>query len=131
MRGVWLILTAFVGLTRLWGGEVNGTWTAEAPDQRGSIIALRMKFNEEDGILTGSIRGSQGEQAISNGFVDGDSITFCVVTEFHGEQIEQRYRGTVEGDVIHFSVAVEEGRAGKRRVSEFDAARTDAEATDE
>lgn len=132
MRVLRVVLIACLAAPQLWSGRLNGTWRAELAGRRGSIIALKMALKDDDGIVTGTVRGSRGPEPISSGAIDGDSITFTVVTEFHGEQIHQRYRGTMDGDVIHFEITEEDGRDSDHAARDFDAERSpDDPASDE
>jgi hypothetical protein len=123
MRVLSLILGTCL-VTSVWAGELSGRWTAEVEGRHGGTMAITMDLKEEDGLVTGTVRGSRGEEPISSGSIDGDSISFSVVTEFDGYQLRQHYRGTIEGDVIHFSLTVEDGRSKAAPVRDFEAKRS-------
>ena len=59
-----------------------------------------------------------GDTDISNGKVDGDTVSFDVVREFNGNSMTLHYTGKVAGDEIHFTVAREggEGRTWSLRL---------------
>ena len=122
-----LTLLACLSAHRLWSGEVNGSWTAEFQGPHGRIMALRMKLQQADGIVTGTVRDERGEAVISAGRIDADNVRFTVVTDFHGEHVEQHYRGTVDGDVIRFEVMLDGGRSGDTSLCSFEAQRSTEE----
>ena len=62
-----------------------------------------------------------GDTAITDGKVDGDTVTFSVTREMGGNTVKQNYTGKVAGDEIKFSV-VREGGQGQAR--EFTAKRS-------
>lgn len=123
MKAIRIFLLALCAAGVLCAQEVSGEWTAEVQGRRGGTMELRLKLKAEDGLLTGSVRSARGEAAISAGTIDGDNVTFSVITDIDGYQITQRYRGSVEGDVIHFSLTVEDGRSKASPVRDFEAKR--------
>jgi hypothetical protein len=123
MTAIRVILAAALAASALWAGQLSGRWTAEVEGRHGVSMALTIDMQEQDGVLTGTVRGPRGENPISSGTVDGDEISFTVVTDFDGYQIRQHYRGTHEGDVIHFSLQIENGRSRAAALRDFDAKR--------
>jgi hypothetical protein len=124
MRVLGLFLAACLAASCLWAGELSGRWTAEVQGRHGGTMAITINLKEEDGVVTGTVRGTRGEEAISGGRMDGDNISFSVVTEFDGYQLTQHYTGTIEGDLIHFSLTVEDGRSKAAPVRDFEAKRS-------
>lgn len=125
MRAIWAGFVACLLLaTGALAGQLTGRWKAEVEGRHGGSMALTMDLvDDDDGLVTGTVRGPRGEAAISSGNLDGDDLTFSVITEFDGYQIRQHYRGTVEGDVIHFSLTVEDGHSVATPVHDFQAKR--------
>jgi hypothetical protein len=79
-------------------------------------LDLRADGSNLTGTVSGGMggrRGGGGPQAmqISDGKVDGDTITFKVVREFNGNQFVTSYKGTVQGDTIKLDVT-RPGRGG-------------------
>ena len=126
MRAFQITLASCLLVTGLWAAEsVSGTWTAEVQERHGDITAVTMDLMQDEGVLTGTVRGSGGEEFISTGTVDGDEISFYVVTVLNGNQLRQHYRGILDGDLIHFSLTVENERFEVSPVREFDAVRAE------
>lgn len=110
-----LFCLSFVALA----ADVTGKWTAQVPSrQSGQTREQTFNFKAEGAKLTGTVSGRQGDVAISNGAISGDTITFTVKMEYGGNAVEQKYTGTVAGDEIKFK---REGGQGPAR--EFTAKR--------
>ena len=125
MRAVLIFLMASLMATSVSALEVSGEWTAEVEGRRGGSTEITMNLKAEDGLVTGTVRSANGEAPISAGSIQGDNISFSIITELDGYQIREHFRGTVEGDVIHFSLTVEDGRDKATPVRDFDAKRVD------
>jgi len=123
MRVTRVVLIACLVSVGLWAEEVSGTWRAEVQGRHGDTMEITMDLKDDDGVLTGTVRGPSGQEAISSGSVDGDAISFYVVTDLDGRQLRQHYRGTLESDVIHFTRSVEDGRFSAAPARDFDAKR--------
>ena|ERR1017187_8486590 len=98
-------LLALLLLTTLlaFGADVTGKWKASYDTQNGPR-EVRFTFQVSDGKLTGTAGGSQGETPISDGKVDGDKISFTVVTD----QWTAVITGTVSGDDLKLTAQVGE-----------------------
>jgi len=73
--------------------------------------------------LTGTVGGPRGDTEITNGKVDGDTVSFSVVREFQGNSMKMNYVGKISGDTIQFKVA-RDGGDGQGRAREFTAKRS-------
>jgi hypothetical protein len=104
-----------------FAADVSGKWVAEMPG-RGGGAPMKVTFDlKADGsTLTGNVSNPQGETAISDGKVDGDTITFSITREMQGNTVKINYTGKVTGDEIKFS-QMREGGQGQAR--EFTAKR--------
>ena len=86
----------------------------------GNKREVSMNLKVDGSKLTGTVGGPMGDTDISDGKVDGDTITFSVVREFNGNQMKMNYTGKVTGDEIAFKVARD---GGEGRTNEFTAKR--------
>src|ERR1019366_6582043 len=59
--------------------DVTGTWQGQATDPQGSAHDLTLNLKADGNTLTGTILMKRAPQAISNGKIDGDQISFDVV----------------------------------------------------
>ncbi len=102
-----------LGAAAVHAADPSGTWTWTGPAGRnggpGPTYTLMLKASGTT--LTGALtspprgRGGGGEpttNAISNGKVDGDKISFDLVVnnQFTGADVTNSYQGTVNGDTI-------------------------------
>jgi hypothetical protein len=88
--------------------------------RNGQKREVTMNLKADGDKLTGSVGGRMGDTDISNGKVDGDTVSFDVVREFNGNSMTLHYTGKVAGDEIHFTVGRE---GGEGRNMEFTATR--------
>jgi hypothetical protein len=110
-------MIALVTLT-LWvsfAADVDGKWTGQVEGRRGPQSQTLM-LKASGNTLTGSIQGGRGGPVeISNGTIDGDSVSFTVVREFNGNKISQEYKGSLSGGELKLTVSG--GRGEPREVT--------------
>src|SRR5262245_35423017 len=110
----------FAALSLVWAADVNGKWVAQVPGRDGTPRETTFTFKVEDGKLTGSVSGRQGDTPISDGKIEGDNISFSRSLSAGGNNIKINYKGKVSGDEIKFSVT----REGADQAQEFTAKRS-------
>ena len=108
-----LALTAFAA-------DVNGKWVAQMTGRNGQTREVTYNFKADGNTLTGTVTTPRGDTEISDGKIDGDTISFSQIMEFGGNQVKLLYKGTVSGDEIKFT-RLREG--GQGRTQEFTAKR--------
>ena len=116
-----LVLLSSLLAVAAFAADVTGKWAADVPGRGGNTQKVTMDLKADGDKLTGSISNPQGETAISDGKVSGDTVTFTVTREMQGNTMKMNYTGKVSGDEIKFSV-VREGGQGQAR--EFTAKRS-------
>ena len=99
----------------VFAADVTGKWTAQVPGRQGATREQTFNFKADGDKLTGTITGRQGDIAITDGKISGDTITFTVKMENGGNSVEQKYTGTISGDEIKFKR--EGGRGAAREFS--------------
>ena len=83
--------------------DATGTWKASIETPNGTIEAT-FALKVDGAKLTGTVTsGQMGESQISEGKVDGDSISFSVVREFNGNEFRINYKGKVSESEIKFT----------------------------
>ena len=104
----------------VFAADPTGKWAASMPGRNGETMSTTFNLKADGDKLTGSVVGARGETDISDGKVNGDTVTFSVVREFNANSIKMNYTGVMEGDTIHFTMTREggNGRGGERK---FDA----------
>lgn len=91
--------------------DIGGKWTGDMEGRDGQTMTVTMNLKADGNAVTGTVSGRMGDAQISNGKVDGDSVTFDVVREFNGNSVTIHYTGTVTGDSIKFKVQGPRGPA--------------------
>ena len=92
--------------------DVTGKWVAQMPGRDGGTQEITFNFKMEGGKLAGSMTTGQGETAITEGQVTGDSISFVVVQSRGGTEMKNLYKGTVAGTEMKLTRTREGGRGG-------------------
>lgn len=123
MKVLRTLLIGCLATVAIWAADATGKWTAEMQGRNGNTMTITMNFKADGDKLTGTVSGRNGDTDISDGKVEGDSISFKVVREFNGNQMTSTYKGKVDGDTIHFSMTMEGGNMGGGHPREFDAKR--------
>jgi len=114
-----ILLTALAGAMLLLAADPTGTWTGDQPGRDGNTYRITFKLKADGAKLSGTMGGDQFEQAIQNGEIHGDDISFTVHLEF-GEGIDLKYTGKVATDKIDFKVQ----RGGDDKTQPFVARKT-------
>lgn len=97
----------FLSFTAM-AADVTGKYTGEQPGRQGQTQPVTITLKQDGGSLTGSLSGGRGgDVQISDGKVDGDTVTFTVKREMQGNTMVMKYTGKVSGDTIKFTRTVE------------------------
>ena len=95
-----------------FAADATGKWTAEMPGRGGNTTTSTFTFKVDGSTLTGNVAGGRGgDVSITNGKVDGDTVSFDVVREMQGNSVTLHYTGKVSGDEIKFKMEREGGQA--------------------
>jgi hypothetical protein len=103
-RKVWAFALLFLlsAMTAL-AGDINGKWTAQFDTQIGTQ-KYTFEFHVDGTRLTGKAVNEQfGTTEITEGKVDGDTITFIEPLNFQGNELRIIYTGRIDGDTIKFT----------------------------
>ncbi|HEY1211066.1 MAG TPA: hypothetical protein VGE85_17000 [Terracidiphilus sp.] len=96
-----VLFFAFASATVL-AADFNGKWTAEFDTQIG-VQKYTYEFHVDGTTVTGKAINERGETAITEGKIDGDTITFVEMLNFNGMDIKITYTGKINGDEIKFT----------------------------
>jgi hypothetical protein len=96
-----VLFLAFGSVTVL-AADFNGKWTAEFDTQIG-MQKYTYEFHVDGTTVTGKAINEHGQAAITEGKIDGDSITFVEMFNFNGTDIKITYTGKIKGDEIKFT----------------------------
>ena len=83
---VLVLLVAATARTGDGGADITGKWTASFDTQIGQQN-YTYEFVVKDGVLTGKAKSENGESALQNGKVEGDTVTFVENLQFQGMDI--------------------------------------------
>ncbi len=86
-----------------FAASIDGKWTGEMQTQNGTR-PVTFTFTSDGATLNGTTTGRGGDVKITNGKVDGDSVSFDVVREMQGNQMTTHYSGKVAGSELKLSV---------------------------
>ena len=101
--------------------DPTGTWTWSVPGRDGTPRKVTAKFKVEDGKLSGTVSGRNGDTAIDDAKLTGDELSFSVTREFNGNKFVQKFSGKVSGDAIKGKIAFD--RNGEPQSVDWNAAR--------
>jgi hypothetical protein len=122
--GLTALLFVFASVAA-FAADFNGKWNGQVQGRNG-MQTLVFDLHVDGSTLTGKITTPRGDTDISNGKVNGDTITFDQVLNFNGNSITISYTGKVDGDNIQFTRQF--GTDGSRPPQQFTAKRGDAAA---
>ncbi len=111
------LLFVALGTVTAFAADIKGKWTATVESPRGTQN-LSFDFHVDGAALTGKITSPRGDSDISDGKIDGDTVTFNQKVSFNGNDMTIAYKGTISGDSIKFTRTV-----GDRPPAEFTATR--------
>jgi hypothetical protein len=95
------VMTGSVG--RAAATDISGTWTASFDTQIGRQN-YTYDFTVKDSTLTGKAKSDNGETELTDGKVDGDTVSFVEMLNFQGTAIRIQYTGKItSADEIKFT----------------------------
>ena len=80
--------------------DPTGTWSWTIIGRDGTPRKATAKLKVEDGKLSGTVSGRNGDTAIDDPKLTGDDLSFSVTREFNGNKFVQKFSGKVDGDAI-------------------------------
>jgi hypothetical protein len=109
MRLAAVVLGGVAVATAAMAGDVTGKWKAEFDTQVGAQ-KYTYDLHADGKTLTGKAHfermGQTGDADLTEGKVDGDTISFVEMLDFQGTPIRITYEGKVSGDEIAFTRTV-------------------------
>ena len=122
MKTTLFALIAFLGVFvfAASAADVSGKWTADVPGRDGATMTQTFDLKTDGDKVTGTVSSPRGDMVISDGKIEGDTITFVTVRNMNGNDMKIMFTGKVEGDTIKFT----RKRDGGDRSQEFVAKRS-------
>jgi len=105
-----LVVLLFAILTSLvYAADISGQWKSQAGDNPSFTFTLKSDGNA----VSGSMLSEDGKDfPISDGKLDGNTISFSVMSEWQGNPIKLVAKGTLKGDAIDLNIGTEDGSWG-------------------
>jgi hypothetical protein len=88
--------------TICFAAGIDGKWKARFDTQVGTQN-YTYDFHVDGNHLTGTATNDRGQIQITDGKIDGDTITFVEPLNFNGTDIRIEYTGKIDGDQIKFT----------------------------
>jgi hypothetical protein len=94
MKKGYLILMAVFALTAS-AADITGNWKATL-DMGGQAMERTFTFKQDGAKLTGETTSSMlGKSTITDGKVDGDTVTFSITGNMQGQDVKMTYTGKI------------------------------------
>jgi len=107
MKRFFLLLAACA--MSAFAADVAGTWKATAEGPNGSMERTFV-FQVDGSKLTGETTSSMmGKSTISDGKVEGDTVSFTITVKFQDNEMKLNYKGKVTGNEIQFTTEMAGG----------------------
>ena len=108
-----VVIVLGLALMTAVAADVTGKWISEREGRGGETMTTTYNFKVDGTALTGTVSSPMGgDNAISNGKIEGDNISFAVKMEMMGNTMTMKYKGTVAGDEIKLTMEFEGGMGG-------------------
>ena len=116
MKKYFVALSALVAMTSMLAlaADVDGKWTRENQGKNGPTTQT-LTLKSAGGKLTGTLDnggGKGGPSEITDGTVNGNDVSFKVVTTFGENTITRVYKGTASATELKLTVDTEGGAGG-------------------
>lgn len=109
------ILVLLVLLTSAWAADLTGKWIAQVSGGEGQEDSeITLNFKADGAKFTGTLNNTQmpGDIDIKEGKIDGDKVSFSLSRSFGENEMKVVWKGTISGDEIKFTRALEGGAGG-------------------
>jgi hypothetical protein len=80
--------------------DPTGTWSWTITGRDGTPRKITAKLKVEDGKLSGTVSGRNGDTSIDDAKLNGYELAFSVTREFNGNKFVQKFSGKISGDSI-------------------------------
>src|SRR5579871_1927795 len=106
-----LILIAALAVAA-FASDISGTWKATADGPNGAMertFVFKVDGNKVTGESTSSM---MGKSTITDGKVEGDTVTFTLNGKFGDQEVKLNYKGKINGNEIKFTSEMAGGGGG-------------------
>lgn len=108
----WLLTVFAFFAFAAFAADISGNWKATAEGPNGALERT-FTFKQEGAKVTGETNSSfTGKSAITDGKVEGDTVTFTVSAKFGDQDVKLSYKGKIAGNEIKFTSEMAGGPGG-------------------
>lgn len=108
-----LLISTILFTLAAFAADISGTWKATAEGPNGSMERT-FTFKVDGAKVTGETTSSMmGKSVISDGKLEGDTVTFTITGKFGDNEVKLNYKGKVSGNEIHFTSQMAGGDGGQ------------------
>jgi hypothetical protein len=108
----WILALLAVFAFTASAADISGNWKATAEGANGAMertFTFKVDGNKVTGESTSSM---MGKSAITDGKVEGDTVTFTLSGKFGDQEVKLNYKGKIEGNEIKFTSEMAGGGGG-------------------
>jgi hypothetical protein len=96
--------------------DISGNWKATAEGPNGAMERT-FTFKVDGNKVTGeSTSQMMGKSPISEGKIDGDTVTFVLTGKFGDQEVKLNYKGKISGNEIKFTSEMAGGGGGGQAI---------------
>ena len=88
----------------LLGADIDGKWTGEVQTPDGNSVPITMNFKTDGDKVTGTITGPSGDVNISDGKMDGDTVSLSINVDADGQQLPFKCSGELKDDELKMNL---------------------------
>ncbi len=106
-----LVMMALFAFTAA-AADISGNWKATAEGPNGAMertFVFKVEGNKVTGESTSTM---MGKSAITDGKVEGDTVTFTLSGKFGDQEVKLNYKGKISGNEIKFTSEMAGGGGG-------------------
>lgn len=108
-----LLISTILFTLAAFAADISGTWKATAEGPNGNMERT-FTFKVDGSKVTGETTSSMmGKSVISDGKLEGDTVTFTITGKFGDNEVKLNYKGKVSGNEIHFTSQMAGGDGGQ------------------
>jgi len=109
----WLLAAFAAFAITASAADISGNWKATAEGPNGAMERT-FTFKVEGNKVTGESTSSMmGKSPISDGKIEGDSVTFVLTGKFGDQEVKLNYKGKISGNEIKFTSEMAGGGGGQ------------------
>jgi hypothetical protein len=102
-----MVFLALAGNAR--AADLGGSWKGSF-EFNGDSYPLTLHLTQAGAAVTGTVEGlPTSPTEIHDGKIDGDTVTFWVLTDYQGQTYKLVYSGKLNGDAIAFTFGTDDG----------------------